>query len=111
MGSEMCIRDRSSSLEIKLADDSTISFNMEGKRKVSWMTSEGKREVNLSNTLVAPDISMSLLSIPALVDKNIAVFFMPKKALLIYLEDNNSILGIATQSLRDGLFYIEENQQ
>ena len=63
------IEGRSSSLEIKLADDSTISSNIAGTRKVSWMTSEGKREVNLSNKPVVADISISLLSIPALLEK------------------------------------------
>ena len=66
------------------------------------MTSDGQRDVNLTNTLVAPDVSMSLLSIPALVDKNISVLFMPKNAILIDLEDDNAILGIATQSNQDG---------
>ena len=95
---------------IKLADDSIIQAKLSGTREVNWMTSEGNQMVYLSNTLVAPDVSMSLLSIPALVNKNIAVLFMQKKALLIDLEDEFAILGTATQSDRDGLFYIEDYQ-
>lgn len=53
---------------------------------------------------------MSLLSIPALINKNIAVLFMPKKALLIDLEDNYAIHRISKQSDRDSLFYIGDSQ-
>lgn len=51
---------------------------------------------------------MSVLLIPELIEKNIAVFFLPRKAVLIDLEDITAFLGYATQ-YQDGLFYISDN--
>ena len=76
---------------------------------MKWKTEEGSCKIKLSNTMVVLDLAMSLLSIPSLVKKIIAVFFLPGKAILIDLEDEYSILGYATQD-KDGLFYIDENQ-
>ena len=94
---------------VTLADDSSIKATEKGTRTVKWNTHEGDNHIKLSNTLVVPGISMSLLSVPSLVDKNIGVIFLPGKAVLIDLEDQNSILGYGTQD-SDGLFYISDNQ-
>lgn len=100
----------STNISIKLADDSNMQATAKGTRSLNWKTHEGERVLHLSNTLVAPQAAMSLLSIPSLVNKNIAVLFLPGKALFIDLEDNNSILGYGTQD-EDGLFYVEDNQE
>lgn len=52
-------------------------------------------EVTITETLVVLDIKTSLLSLPALVKKNIAVLFVPGKALFLDLQDENNILGYA----------------
>lgn len=52
---------------------------------------------------------MSLLSIPSLVGKEIAVLFMPSQAVFIDLQDGNSILGYGTRG-EDGLFYVKDRQ-
>lgn len=99
----------SANIKIKLADDSSMMATAKGTREVNWKTEDGNRKVHLSNTLVAPHASMSLLSVPSLVAKNIAVLFVPGNAVFIDLEDDFSILGYATQE-EDGLFYVEDNQ-
>lgn len=53
---------------------------------------------------------MYMISMYALVKKGIAVLFLPKKVLLIYLENRMKILGTAAQS-EDGLFYIADQQE
>lgn len=45
--------------------------------------------VTLSKTLVAPYVSMSLLSVPALVKKGLAVLFLLGKAMIINMRDEN----------------------
>lgn len=94
---------------IKLADDSTVKASSTGVRTVHWMTDTGKCKVKLSETLVAEDVAISLLSVPALARKNIATLFMPEKALLIDLEADCAILGQATKD-KDGLYYIADRQ-
>lgn len=68
-------------IKISLADDFTVVASSMGNRNVWWMNNERARGVSLEGTLVAPDVSMILLSIPALVRKNIATLFLPSKAL------------------------------
>lgn len=64
------------------------------------------RPVHLSDTLVSPKLAVSLLSVPALVDKNIGVIFLPGQGLLVDLENDFKILGFAHLKT-DGLSYIE----
>lgn len=52
---------------------------------------------------------MSLLSVPALIRKKIAVMIIPGQAVLIHIEANYGILGPASHA-NDGLFYIDDNQ-
>lgn len=73
------------SVQISLADASTVSAVTKGVRTVKWCTIDGPTTVNLSDTLILPEMSMSLLSVPALVNKNISVLFMPGKAILFFL--------------------------
>ena len=54
---------------------------------------------------MVPDLAMILLSVPALVRKNIGVMFLLGKTMLIDLEDNEAIPGDASQD-KDGLSYI-----
>ena len=62
---------RAHSTPIHPADDSTMRPTHNGTRKVTFMTDHGCQRVKLSNTLVVPDASTSLLSVPALVRKDI----------------------------------------
>lgn len=94
---------------IHLADDSTVSASKIGVRKVTWQGTLGSTTVSLSNTLVAPNIKTSLLSVPALVNKDIAVLFVPGKALFIDMLQGNTVIGYAKQR-PDGLFYIPDKQ-
>ena len=96
-------------VSISLADDSTISADAIGVRPVTWQGDNGPIEVTLSDTLVTPDAAVSLLSVPALVNKGIAVLFMPGKAVLIDTNNNMNVLGYSKQS-PDGLFYSEDDQ-
>ena len=95
---------------IHLADDSTVTAKEKGVRTVQWQTQDGLDDVHLSETLIVPNLAMSLLSVPALVRKNIGVAFLPGKAILIDLEDDYKILGQATQD-KDGLFFIGDDQE
>lgn len=98
-----------SDVEVRLADDSVVEASEVGVRTVRWMTDDGQDAVHLSETLVIPTLASSLLSVPALVNKNISVLFLPGQALLVDLEDDYRILGRASQS-DDGLFYIPDHQ-
>lgn len=77
---------------------------------VKWHGQSGITEVSLSKTIVAPDIKSSLLSVPALVQKEIAVLFVPGKAMFIDLLYNNSMIGYAKHRA-DGLFFIADFQE
>lgn len=78
-------------------------------RKVLWQGANGPVPVLLTDTLVAPDAAMSLLSVPALTKKDIAVLFLPDKAILFDIQDNNTVLGYAKRA-DDDLYYINDNQ-
>lgn len=93
---------------ITLADESTMHSAFIGIRKIDLQTDDGPQRLSLSNTLVVPDAGLSLLSVPALVKKDIGVLFMPEYAILIDLKDNLAILGYAEQD-QDGLFYLNDD--
>lgn len=97
------------SVSITLADDSQVTATQVGVRMVTWNGLKGTTRVSLSDTLVAPDFKTSLLSVPALVKKNIGALFLPGKAMFIDMLDRNNILGYAFQK-PDGLFYISDYQ-
>lgn len=93
--SEKVTLQQTCSISIYLADDSIVSATQMGVRKVKWQCQSGLMTVSHSRTIVAPDIKKSLLSVPALVKKDIAALFVPGKAMLIDLLDENKILGYA----------------
>lgn len=93
---------------ISLADNSTVQAKYKGKRSVTWIGQDGTVKVGLTNTLVSPKLSCSLLSVPALVRKGIAVLFVPGKAILVDVENDYQVLGTASQQ-RDGMFYISDD--
>ena len=95
---------------IMLCDHSKVTAFSIGTRLVKWQTRDGPCTVSLSNNLVTEDLSMSLISIPVLVQKKIATLFLPGKALLIDLEDNLNILGMAYQG-DEGMFYITDEHK
>lgn len=51
---------------ISLGDDSEIQATHRGTRTVTWASKNGETDVHLSETLASRELSMSLLSIPAL---------------------------------------------
>lgn len=53
-------------VSIAINDDSVVKANLRGTRHVNWAIGGTITNVSLSNTLVSPDLSMGLLSIPAL---------------------------------------------
>lgn len=94
---------------INLADDSSANAQVKGTRMVKWFGDGGSMNVHLSETLVVPDMALSLLSVPALTTTKISVLFMPGKAFLVDLENSFSILGTAVQD-DDGVYYIPDSE-
>lgn len=92
---------------IYLAEDSTIVASSKGVRSVQFCTDDGPTTVSLSYTLVVPDASCCPLSVLNLVNKGIAVLFVPGKDDLFDVEDSMKTLGIALQD-KDALFYIPD---
>lgn len=66
---------------IQLADHSTVNSEKIGVRSARRFAEVVENSVSLSETLLFPDMTTSLLSVPALVSKNIAVLFIPGKVL------------------------------
>lgn len=93
-----------------MEDDSTVTADEKVVRPVTWYSEEGSNEISLSESLAAPDTSLSLLSVSALVKKGFNVYFMPWMASRIDTEDRNTIITYATQG-RHGLFYISDHQE
>lgn len=81
-----------------------------GDGKVIWKSKNGPIRVSLSNTLIAEEMSLCLLSIPALVKRVKSVLLNEWKALLIDMKNNFSIISTAKQA-DDGLFYISDMQE
>ena len=92
-------------VSISLGDDSNVYASSKGTKAVTWSGPEGLTQVHLSETLAARDLAMRLLSVPALTRKEMAVLFLPKKALILDLRSNLRVIGIA-QKDADGLYYI-----
>lgn len=81
-----------------------------GTRSLNGTTHEAGKVIHLSNTLVAAQGAMSLLSIPSLRNKNIDVLLLPGKAVFIDVEDDKSIIKYGPGD-EDRVFYVEENQE
>lgn len=82
-------------VDISLGDDSKVDADQRGTRKVKWQTKERACTISLLEALVSQNIAMSMLSVPALVKKEIAVFLLLGKALFIDLSDGMKIRGTA----------------
>lgn len=98
----------SSDLSFTLADNSKMRATHSGVRKVRMQSDNGVRAVSLSKTLLVPGAGMSLMSVPALVEKGIGVLFLPGFAVMFDLEDSDHVLGFAKQNT-DGLFYVADD--
>ena len=96
-------------MRVVLCDVSKVMATEKGDRRVQWAGEGGPHTIKLSETLIADDIAISLLSVPALVNKGIGVIFLPGKALFVDLKDNMEVLATAPQA-EDGLFYISDQQ-
>ena len=97
-----------SDISFTLADNSQMHATHMGVRKVQMRSGQRSCTVSLSNNLIVPDAAMSLMSVPALVKKEIGVLFMPGYAVLFDLLDSNEVLGFAKQ-YKDGLFYMADD--
>lgn len=89
--------------QVHLGGDSIVSGKELVTGSVSWLTAQGHMKRSLSKTLVVLLLSTSLLLVPALTQKSIAVLFMPRAAAMFDLKDSYAILGHAGQS-KDGVF-------
>lgn len=101
---DWCVNDTS----IYLADDSVIFSTHVGDRKIDVRNDNGNIRIRLSDTLVVPEASMSLLSILALVRRDIAVLFLPSYVTLLDIRDGFKTLGYATENA-EGLFYVNDD--
>lgn len=106
---ENCVNKRKKcDQKVNLEYHSTVKAKSKGVRTFKWKGESGLDSVHLSNTLVIPDLFMSLLSIPALVHNNVGVMFLPGKAVLIDLEIDFDVLGQGHQD-KYGLFIIADD--
>lgn len=74
------------------------------------MAPGGTQKVSLSETLVVPDASMGLLSVPALTRKDVGVLLMPGFVILYDLSDDLNDHGYAEQD-SDGLYFISDDSR
>ena len=107
--SDLVINQRMCNISIYLAEDSKTTAHRIGVRKVTWQGEKGPIHISLSATLIARDIRTSLLSVPALVKKNIKPIFLPGKVVFLDLLQKNKIIDHARQG-NDFLFYISDNE-
>lgn len=98
------------STEVILDDESSVAGDGKGVRTVRWKTENGLRTVRLSTTLHIPKMAIILLSVSALVKKNIGVIIFPKRTILIDLEDDHASIEYALHDT-DELFYISGDQR
>lgn len=64
----------------------------------------------MSESLVAPETVISMLSALLLFKKGTKVFFIPVLALLIDTEDSKTVIGYAKQG-KDGFLYVSGHQE
>lgn len=74
-------------MSLTLTDASRVDGEIRVIISVNWCIEIGENCVQLSETIFAPNMSMSLLSIPAFMKKNIAEMFMPGKVVPIDFND------------------------
>lgn len=102
---ERIYKEQNCNDDISLADESTVVPKSNGTRSVKWGNNVGDTTVTLRESLVVPDMRMSLLSIAALCNKKPGTKFLSFKAILFHVEKKSMTLRIAKQR-EDGLFYI-----
>lgn len=88
--------------------DFAVSATEKDTRSAHSKTEDGSMQVNPSEILIASNVAINLLSIPALI-KNISVLFMPEKVFPINLERKFTAVDCAHHN-QDRLFYISNNQ-
>lgn len=64
-------------IPIHISDDSTVVSSSEVTRPVRFRTKDGPKNISLSEKLVVPYASLSILSVPSLVSKRILFLFIP----------------------------------
>ena len=94
-------------VSIALGENSKIRAFSQRTRLVQWMAEDRPVSVTFFNVLVTPEVCRSLLSVPALVKKGLAVLLVPKRALIINLNDGNKVVGTPHQD-KTGFFYISD---
>lgn len=95
-------------MPIALGDNHRIKAEFSGGRVVTLHHDGHETTVRLTQTLVARDPAMSLLSVPALAAKDIATIFMPNGAHILDLKSNLRALGVASRH-NEGLYYMDDN--
>lgn len=88
---------------IALRDDPLV------KASHQWDTAISRTPLSLSITLASSDLNMDLLSVPALADKGLCVFFMPGKAYIKDKNDEMSVVGTVNKEA-GGLYSIGINE-
>lgn len=106
---EPVARKQTVTTDIHFVDESIITATKMDVRKEVWHNKLAPTTVSLVGALVVRSIKKKLLSISALVNKDIAVLFEPSKDLLIEMLKRNTVIGYANQSLGK-LFYISDNR-
>lgn len=102
---EKVTNQRKCKVDIALRNDSTVTASSTCTRVVKWNGAYITCTISLSNTLFSPELSMSLLSVPALVQKGVSVLFVPGKALMVDTDNEFTIIGKSRQGT-DGLYCI-----
>lgn len=96
-------------VNIAVADDSVTTAKKKSVRKFRLEGIDKPVTVSLTNKFLAPDAAMSLLSVPAIAEKDIGVLFLYGKAYLFGLKNINYVLGYAEPE-GDYLSYVYDNQ-
>lgn len=82
-------------VSIPLGDDSTVRSTVIGECWVKWKARDGPVLLTLSDALVAPEASISLLSVLARVKMGLGVLFVPGRAFIFNLNDGTFVIGCA----------------
>lgn len=101
---------KSCEISTTLADNSTVTTGRKGTRTGKCKSTKGVQKFHRSETRIAPDVVMSLLSVPSLVKKNNAVIFPPGAELRVDLDKNLEVIGTAAEDAY-GLFYIQDTMR
>lgn len=92
-------------LSFYLSNESDLYAPYIGTHEGSMSGDFKNQAFSVSSTVLMPKSSISLISVPSLVEKNIGVLSMYGYATFLYLDDLNAFLEYSDQ-VSDGLFYI-----